>query len=223
MTKVIKISALGVAVMSISGCASLELMAVGGVSYLLTGKGLTDHAVSAVMEKDCALHHLISDKPYCAELANLDEPEQLMASNDKGKTEPAESLETDTKQGSRVAVAITSSEKTDSSIKPHSEGQVDLVHSYAVVGSFNDLKFAYERSVLYRNYNTLIVENSEASSTRFRVVVGPLQDKSLMNLISVDASHQTDALWTIELCSETLTPPPCSGTEMLAQLPSSGV
>lgn len=231
MTKVIKISVLCAAISSTTGCASLELMAVGGVSYLLTGKGLTDHALSAVMEQDCAWHHLLNDEPLCAELISSEESPQLLAANEL-VTEQVEQVE-QVEQGtlvqeesegeSRISVALIEKGNAETELFVGNESQSELAQSYAVIGSFNDLKFAYERSMLYRHYNTLIVENPEQSATRFRVVIGPLQDRSLLHLIHLDESHKQEELWTIELCSDSLLPPPCAGSEMLAQLPATEV
>ena len=215
MTKVIKISALFAAMSSLTGCASLELMAVGGVSYLLTGKGLTDHALSTVMEQDCAFHHLLRDRPLCTETLEDTETLQLLADNEAAADKAEQGF---SEQEARVAVAITAEDTSEAKLDIGNEPQSDLTQSYAVIGSFNDLKFAYERSMLYRQYNTLIVENPEHSATRFRVVIGPLQDRSLLNLIHLDESHKREELWTIELCSDSLTPPPCGASEMLAQL-----
>ncbi|BDX07913.1 hypothetical protein [Planctobacterium marinum] len=225
MTKVIKISVLCAAISSTTGCASLELMAVGGVSYLLTGKGLTDHAMSAVMEQDCAWHHLLNDQPLCAEVITSEESPQLLAANESG-TEPGEQGtlgQAQFEQESRVSAAIDGKDAMEPELVAHNDSQLGLAQSYAVIGSFNDLKFAYERSMLYRQYNTLIVENPEPSATRFRVVIGPLQDRSLLNLIHLDESHKREELWTIELCSDSLTPPPCGASEMLAKLPATEV
>ena len=55
----------GVAASQLMSCASLELIAAGGVSYILTGKGLSDHALSMTMDGDCAFHRVLFDEPLC--------------------------------------------------------------------------------------------------------------------------------------------------------------
>jgi hypothetical protein len=54
----------------VSGCAlpaSLQIVswAVSGFSYATTGKSLSDHAVSAVVAKDCALHRIALGEDIC--------------------------------------------------------------------------------------------------------------------------------------------------------------
>jgi len=92
----------------------------------------------------------------------------------------------------------------------------DKVEVFAVAGSFNDLKYAFERSMLFRNYTTHIIENPEHSPTRFRVVIGPLEDKSLVHKITMPGDLATDTLWVTELCTEDLSPPPCGPDGLLA-------
>lgn len=54
---------------TLAGCASpavfMASQAVTGVSYLTTGKGTTDHVLSAAMAEDCALHRAINGDAVC--------------------------------------------------------------------------------------------------------------------------------------------------------------
>lgn len=51
----------------LSGCATLELFSFGvsGLSYAVTGKSISDHALSTVMDQDCALHRAVTDEQVC--------------------------------------------------------------------------------------------------------------------------------------------------------------
>lgn len=55
------------ACLSLCGCASLQLMSWGisGISYVTTGKSISDHAISTVLKKDCALHRTILGEETC--------------------------------------------------------------------------------------------------------------------------------------------------------------
>lgn len=216
MKKTCRISLLFASVSSITGCASLELLAVGGMSYLLTGKGLSDHALSAVMDQDCAMHHVLSDRPICENTVIETDQESLLV-----EANPPDAVAADDSPlvaDTRVEVQVPAEPVIKN--EPLTHTYAALIENYAVVGSFNDLKFAFERSMLYRNYNTFIVENPKSSTTRFRVVIGPLQDKSLADLITVDERHTDEAIWNIELCADSLLPPPCAAMEVLAKLPA---
>lgn len=268
MKKQFKLVLVGVAVTQIMGCASLELMAVGGVSYLLTGKGLSDHALSLTLDQDCALHRVLTEGSLCVDnFEEAPEAETLLASNaadspafekriseqnisdqsvsDKRVAEQiANNLADDSdpyslsfNSGSRSrGVLATNSEQLESSASFEEplllESGIESIDSlidiqvpeksgsdaqvYAVVGSFNDLKFAFERSMLYRVYNTQIIETPTGSSTKYRVVVGPLDDKGLVSQIPNKVGTQDQPHWGIELCPETLMPPPCAG-QLLAK------
>jgi len=57
-------------VLFLSGCAlppavSIASFAADGISYVLTGKNTTDHAISAVVRQDCALIRVVRDKEIC--------------------------------------------------------------------------------------------------------------------------------------------------------------
>ena len=42
-------------------------LGVSVASYVFTGKGTSDHIMSAIVEKDCALHRAISEEEICIE------------------------------------------------------------------------------------------------------------------------------------------------------------
>lgn len=54
----------------LAGCAlppavTVASLFAGGVSYVTTGKGTTDHAISAIAHEDCALLRVVNGKPIC--------------------------------------------------------------------------------------------------------------------------------------------------------------
>jgi hypothetical protein len=61
-------------VLFLSGCATLPplldyaSMALSGISYIATGKGPSDHALSFATHKDCTLLRLLMWKPICIEV-----------------------------------------------------------------------------------------------------------------------------------------------------------
>lgn len=209
MLKIVKVSGLCIVLTSISGCASLELLAAGGISYLVTGKGLSDHALSMVMDKDCAFHRFLTDDSLCEEAAQA----TLLADNP-----PPEKLTVDELAANNNLVETVQPQQELVSIEdgPVLSSVAEKAGVFAVAGSFNDLKYAYERSMLFRSYSTHIIENPEHSPTRFRVVIGPLEDKSLVHKITMPGDLAKDTLWVTELCTEDLSPPPCGADGLLA-------
>ncbi len=54
----------------LAGCAlppavTVATLVVDGVSYVTTGKGPADHAISAFVDEDCALHRVVDDRAIC--------------------------------------------------------------------------------------------------------------------------------------------------------------
>lgn len=60
----------------LSGCASLPPVlnyastALSGISYVVTGKGPSDHALSFATHKDCTLLRALALKPICIEVTS---------------------------------------------------------------------------------------------------------------------------------------------------------
>ena len=86
-----KILALGVGVVALGGCAlpmplQVASWALDGISYLVTEKSVTDHGISFVAEKDCALLRGITEGAVCREWDD-GETETLVA--DAGEKKPS--------------------------------------------------------------------------------------------------------------------------------------
>ena len=60
-----------VAILILSGCAiippavSITTFAIDGISYAVSGKSTTDHLISGIAEKDCALHRSLTEDTIC--------------------------------------------------------------------------------------------------------------------------------------------------------------
>ena len=59
----------------VSGCASLDFVSFGasGISYLVSGKSLSDHVVSAIKKEDCAMHRALKGEKTCIPLSSPNE------------------------------------------------------------------------------------------------------------------------------------------------------
>ena len=51
----------------LGGCSTLSLLslAASGVSYVVTGKSMSDHVISALRAEDCALHRMLDGRAPC--------------------------------------------------------------------------------------------------------------------------------------------------------------
>jgi hypothetical protein len=217
----------------LSGCAlTLEMMAISGISYLATGKSLSDNAFSAVTNRDCALHRIIMNQAVCVESVENEQvpantnDEFMLARNktaDTDETElataqninsPAEDLAAglpsdvvagfDTVSMSNFAVLIDEPKVKST--------EYSSAQTFAVVGSFNNYQYAQRRNEKYLSFNPQIIKNHVDSATKYRVVVGPVKRHDFIAELPVMVGAETQLPWEIDLCVNDMSPPPCNNT-----------
>jgi hypothetical protein len=75
-------------ILLLAGCISvppavtIASWIVDGVSYAVSGKSVSDHAISAVAQQDCATWRLIKGDPICVDYPS-EEPPVMLADVDK--------------------------------------------------------------------------------------------------------------------------------------------
>lgn len=135
-----------------AGCAvpaavTVASLAADGVSYVATGKSVTDHGISAATGEDCALlRPVLQDKPVCDSTLTA-----------RAKTVPVE-------QGS-AAVARPADGTAPPSV---------VRDQYVTVGSFLDPANAARAAAGYAPLRVSIVPAEVQGRQFHRVVVGPL-------------------------------------------------
>jgi len=209
----IKICLYIVIMLLLTGCATLQLVSLGisGMSYLTTGKSLSDHAISIMAEQDCALHRVVLDEMVCrktnrveqntleTQVAKIDipfEPELLVKSSVKSTLRLSTQIKTNNKQLLHAPVRL----------KPRN----NTVEYYKVIGSFNNKAYAITRAILYQNLNAKVILSDDHRHIKYRVVYGPVAKNTKISRINkiTDTEKQPD--WLIGLCKNNLQPPPCN-------------
>lgn len=227
MTKMMKLAVISTAAMLTSACAITEMVALTGLSYVLTGKSVSDNALSVVTNMDCAAHNLLSGDAICLDkeqsllddsflaFAPIDEfnyeapllPVQFKDRPNDYDNQASTYVEKrfdsqpDTPTGSEAASHIetstTSKQGTDEKI-------------YAVVGSFETMQNAVDRKEIFQSYAPKISKGVSNKRTLYRVVIGPLSDREeIARLPSFDNIDKTPS-WIITLCGDNLAEMPCS-------------
>jgi hypothetical protein len=214
----------------LSGCAlTLEMMAISGISYIATGKSLSDNAFSLVTNKDCALHRIIINEAICVknEPAPNDTDNELMLANiettdtietdvtmAQSRVEPTQEMTGDV--SSVVLTGLATMSMSDFAVvieQPKVKAAEYLsAQTFAVVGSFNNYQYAQHRNEKYLNFNPRIIENNAESSTKYRVVVGPFKRHDFIAELPVMVGAETQLPWEIDLCINDMSPPPCNNT-----------
>lgn len=97
---------LGSIVLLLAGCAlplplQLASWAISGISYVKTGKSISDHVISAVASRDCALHRIALGEDVCFPGA-LDDSDIAVASKDGAEDMPLDVATDDTSTAMRL-------------------------------------------------------------------------------------------------------------------------
>ena len=76
----LRLGFLAVLAVGLGGCSiptpvSIATYAVDGASYAMTGKSMSDHALSAVLEQDCAMLRVVQGRLVCREVGDTSDEE----------------------------------------------------------------------------------------------------------------------------------------------------
>jgi len=206
----IKICSYLIIMFFLSGCATLKLVSLGisGISYLTTGKSLSDHAISAMTEQDCALHRMVFDEMVCRQTNHkLNSPYETKIAKIEVVSEPL------TKTIQQKQTSLSSQLK--SSYHPQHLASTNLtalnnsLKYFKVIGSFNNKSYANTRAELYKNLNAKVVFNTMDQTIKYRVIYGPVEKSTKLAKRNKKADTETQDDWLIALCSKNLQPPPC--------------
>lgn len=197
----------------LTGCATLKLVSLGisGISYLTTGKSLSDHAISVMAEQDCALHRVVLDEMVCRKtnrIENHTEETRIakITIPTTTKISPNNTLKTQAKSSSN----ILANNKLEQPAFAQYQAPKNTLEYYKVIGSFNNKSYAITRANLYKDLNAKVILNSDNHSIKYRVVFGPVAKNTKISRVNkiTDTEKQPD--WLIGLCSNNLLPPPCN-------------
>lgn len=214
-------------VLVLAGCGlppavMIASYAVDGISYVATGKSVTDHALSAFAQQDCALHRFVTDNGnVCSQTLSDD---TLLAAADEDPIRPADGEAPDP-----VLVATIGNTPDDDGLVPDDAipDEVEAVvyggvskappqARYLVIGSFADPANAGRLVDGLATLSAAATTVDVDGRTMHRVVVPADMDTQ------VAAAGFADA-WPIDLCAASLSAEPCAVDEApvayLAALP----
>lgn len=140
-----------------AGCAVPTAVTIGsfaadGVSYVATGKSVTDHGLSAATGHDCALlRPVLSDKPVCDTSLSAEARQVPVEAGQASAPRPDQPV---------LAATPPAAAKT----------------RYVTVGSFLDPGNAARAAARYADLNAAIVPAEVQGRHFHRVVVGPMSN-----------------------------------------------
>lgn len=156
----------------LSGCGlppavMIASYAADGVSYVATGKSVSDHGISEVTGRDCALWRIIRSRSICT-----DQP---------------------TERAGPAPVEIGQQATLPPGVEPTKP--VAGRHHYLVLGSFSDIHKA-ERLAAGHDERRVAVANVDGRVTH-RVIAGPLSDQEVARLQQSLAHQDQPRAWEI--------------------------
>ncbi|MFO1435994.1 MAG: SPOR domain-containing protein [Gammaproteobacteria bacterium] len=196
---------LGVATL-LFGCAGLPpaiklgSLALTGMSYIVTGKGPSDHVISAVANQDCALFRVVEAQPVCIDTQESQHTTYVA----KSKASIADS-QPRTKQLRLQPVAA---------VTPRYQRPLNQPQYYLVLGSFSSADNAQRFRQTMPTLRTRVTRNVHLPTgmTQYRVVAGPLAAEDSIRRKQEIARTLRRDVWRLRLCVDSLREPPCANT-----------
>lgn len=217
------------------GCATLNIVSFGvsGISYITTGKSLSDHAISAMREQDCAVHRLVFDESMCRKNSNTilaknteqEDTKLLINSINVMETGVVEIAKPSTNimkltasiEKRHVSSNFVSGKQFIKNKRSIYEDQWNNVAQYKVIGSFNNKSYAIALANLYQEMGATVIANgnthteklTKAYGAKYRVVLAPYLANTQLLEAGIIAKTVNSTHWMLSLCTKTLSPPPC--------------
>lgn len=165
----------------LAGCAaippavSIATWAIDGATLAISGKSVSDHALSAATQRDCAIWRLLKGEPVCTDIPAEAPAEVAVAALPPPAPPPGAA------SGGLPAVVETSeirdreppAEPPVATPAAAGDGRFISIGSYAVPAN------ADERVAEHESLKPFIVEATVAGRSLLRVVVGPFERKAL--------------------------------------------
>jgi hypothetical protein len=171
----------GCAVVAIPPAVTIASYAVDGISYIATGKSLTDHAISEAAGEDCVLIRAAILEHPCRDHVTPDSELAVeLETNYGGEDVSTELAEADLAAGGRPATALAERRAAPTRV---------VSASYVVVGSFRDRTNAERARRAHAASGAAVVPASVRGQAVYRVVAARA------------AVRPSDARWTIAPCA----------------------
>lgn len=215
----------------LSGCAlpvsvQIASFAATGFSYMTTGKGISDHAVSAVTEQDCAIHRIALGEEMCSE---TDDKGSVVVENSPATATPAVDQSADRLRDSMIELAKNTDTSQQSaplaaSLPPVNDALVAIADTLSnvsdnkghfVIGHYQEFTAAEKVRTEHAALGTKIRMILRDGTLLYKVTAGPFNK---IDAQDIEASIGKSALSTriAVLCQDH----PCkaNGSQLTAQI-----
>jgi hypothetical protein len=193
--------ALGGCIVAIPPAVTIASYAVDGISYIATGKTLTDHAISGAAGEDCVLMRAASLKNPCRDYFIPDSELAVELETSYGGEEVSTELaEADLAAGDNVPTLGRGKRGNPAMLASAAKAQPAAAARYVVVGSFRDRGNAERARRAHAASGAAIVPASVRGQSYYRVVTP-----------QTAARPDEPVRWTIARCAggAAAADPPC--------------
>ncbi len=210
------------ACLGLAGCVAPPIftyasMALDGASFVTTGKSVGDHALSAVVDKDCALLRVVTERDVaavCREYISEEERDAAVAptvvSAFKGlftEIEPRKvPPRTDVDPEPILPVALMDGIGMSGARDENIENRRGI---YLMIGNFPSIEGAEKLAARVTGISTVVAPAMAGDVRYFRVVAGPIAPGETYAAQSRLTAVGIDNSWAASLCARDLGAPPC--------------
>ncbi len=212
------------AMFTVGACAlppavTVASLAADGVSYAMSGRTVSDHALSYAVQEDCAVYRVVKGESIChpeqsetalslTHTAALQDetPTSLEPVVGGGATSFSQSLATDTVASDVVAPAdhvktleAVAKPARDSWARWAYRGGSDVAVTFLALGSYRFRTNAVRTAMQYETYSPRIVITYLQGQNYYRVVVGPYSDADIADA-KTDLIQAGASPWRVRLC-----------------------
>ncbi len=205
-----------VPILFLAGCVNIPPMlavasyAADGVSYLASGKSVSDHGISYVIGQDCAVWRMVKGESVCHEpgvVASATAPR----SNDEGRSAPIVVAASAEVRGTEAGMRPSLSREPLKALQapPKSSAIAGIDGRYLVLGSFVTEAGARNLAFRYSGDREIVAQATVGGRSYYRLLAGPFQGEEMKEARSRALSAGIRDAWVIDLCQDSLRPPPC--------------
>ncbi len=196
---------------------SIAVIAADAVSYSVSGKNMTDHAYSAITEKDCAMWRMVKNEPVCKDRLL---PEGVRVATGGSMLVDPFVYDAPPRADENVGGAghVPSADALRPAARPEPAGR------YLVLGTYTNRSESQRAVIRGRKFLPVITRLEDGDKTVYRVVAGPFAPDDAESMRRRLASVGFKDAWPISLCSDTFRTPPCRASSEgidIASLPRS--
>lgn len=201
----------------LSGCVmppivNFASVALDVVSFMATGKSVSDHALSAVVDEDCAVFRAVTEQNVEAVCQAYASEEERQAAIAPAVTSAFKTVFVEPDKvppgidDAPLPVALMDGIGESAARDERGENQPAI---YLMIGNFPSLGGAEKLAARVTGISTVVAPAMAGDNRYFRVAAGPITagetDAAQARLVSVGINHS----WTASLCPRDLGAPPC--------------